>query len=38
MTRGVTHTHMSVGIGVNPYIQEDIGDPTELFFVVGMSM
>jgi hypothetical protein len=34
----VTHTHMGMGMGINPYPPVNMGDPMGLFFVVGMGM
>jgi hypothetical protein len=38
VTRWVTHTHVGMGMGVNPYPPVYMGDPVGLFFVVGMGM
>ena len=35
MTRWVTHTHVGMGMGVNPYPLVYMGDPMELFLCRG---
>jgi hypothetical protein len=35
VTRWVTHTHVGMGMGVNPYPPVYMGDPVGLFFCRG---
>jgi hypothetical protein len=38
VTRRVTRTHAGMGMGINLYPLADMGNPTRLFFIVGMGM